>query len=177
MGSSTRAHRVANEGRRGEREIAEKFELPQRHRAHGDSEKSYIFGFLKLGDERKIAADYTRRLQIRCDSPRQLAGRLSGGNQQKVVIAKWLVRGARVFLFDEPTRGIDEVFEVMDSLARSGAAVLMVSSEMSELLQVADRILVMRQGQISGELPGKTTQENIKGLAAPDRTTSEERPQ
>ena len=91
---------------------------------------------------------------------------MSGGNQQKVVIAKWLARGARVFLFDEPTRGIDvgakaEVFEVMDELARSGAAILMVSSELPELLQVADRILVMRQGRITGELPGRTTQEEI----------------
>src|SRR6184192_4385145 len=98
--------------------------------------------------------------------PKQLAGRLSGGNQQKVVIGKWLFRGARVFLFDEPTRGIDvgakvEVFEVMDELARSGAAMLMVSSEMAELLQVADRILVMRQGRITGELPKGTTQQEI----------------
>jgi ABC-type sugar transport system ATPase subunit len=88
-----------------------------------------------------------------------------------VVIGKWLFRGARVFLFDEPTRGIDvgakvEVFEVMDELARSGAAVLMVSSEMQELLQVADRILVMRQGRITGELPGSTTQQEIMRLAA-----------
>jgi len=90
-----------------------------------------------------------------------------------VVIAKWLVRGARLFLFDEPTRGIDvgakaEVFEVMDSLARSGAAILMVSSEMAELLQTADRILVMRQGRITGELPGHTTQEEIMRLAGFD---------
>ena len=110
--------------------------------------------------------------------PKQLAGRLSGGNQQKVVIAKWLVRGARVFLFDEPTRGIDvgakaEVFEVMDRLARSGAAILMVSSEMPELLQVADRILVMRQGRISGELPGKTLRR--RSCAAPSTTTNQER--
>ncbi len=73
-------------------------------------------------------------------------------------------------MFDEPTRGIDvgakvEVFEVMDELARSGAAVLMVSSELPELLQVADRILVMRQGAIAGELPGRTTQEAIMKLA------------
>ena len=140
------------------------------------------FGFLQLGKEREIAAQYTQRLRIRADSPRQLAGRLSGGNQQKVVIAKWLVRGARVFLFDEPTRGIDvaakiEVFEMMDSLARSGAAILMVSSEMQELLEVADRILVMRQGRITGELPGRTTQEEIMRLAALDSTTSEELPQ
>ena len=142
------------------------------------------FGFLNLSHEKKLAGEYTRRLRIRADSPRQLAGRLSGGNQQKVVIAKWLVRGARVFLFDEPTRGIDigaklEVFEVMDSLARSGAAILMVSSELPELLQVPDRILVMRQGRIAGELPGRTTQEEIMRLAALETTPSiaEEPPQ
>ncbi len=96
---------------------------------------------------------------------------MSGGNQQKVAIAKWLLRQARVFLFDEPTRGIDvgakmEVFQMMDELARRGAAILMVSSEMSELIQVADRILVMRQGRISGELPGRTTPEAIMRYAA-----------
>lgn len=129
------------------------------------------FGFLNHTSENRIASEYTQRLRIRASSAKQLAGRLSGGNQQKVAIAKWLIRQARVFLFDEPTRGIDvgakvEVFEVMDELARRGAAILMVSSEMSELLQVADRILVMRQGRISGELPGRTTQEQIMRYAA-----------
>jgi len=129
------------------------------------------FGFLRHGDERRKAAEYVARLRIRLDSPRQLAGRLSGGNQQKVVISKWLARGARVFLFDEPARGIDvgakvEVFEVMDELARSGAAILMVSSELPELLQVADRILVMRRGRITAELAGHSTQEEIMRYAA-----------
>jgi rhamnose transport system ATP-binding protein len=130
------------------------------------------FGFLKRSDEIGLADQYRERLRIRCQSPRQLAGRLSGGNQQKVVIAKWVARGARIFLFDEPTRGIDvaakqEVFEEMDGLARSGAAILMVSSELPELIQVADRILVMSNGRITGELPGRTTQEEIMRLAAP----------
>ena len=124
--------------------------------------------------ESRVTAEYIARLRIRASSGRQAAGRLSGGNQQKVAIAKWLFRRARVFLFDEPTRGIDvgakvEVFEVMDELARAGAAVLMVSSEMQELLQVADRILVMRQGRITGELPGRTTQEEIMRFAALER--------
>ena len=131
------------------------------------------FGFLNHEAERRVSAEYTQKLRIKTASPRQLAGRLSGGNQQKVAIAKWLVRGARVFLFDEPTRGIDvgaktEVFEVMDTLARSGAARLLVSSEMTELLQVADRILVMRQGRITGELPGRTTQQQIMRYATLD---------
>ncbi|HSM77305.1 MAG TPA: sugar ABC transporter ATP-binding protein [Bryobacteraceae bacterium] len=131
------------------------------------------FGFLNSAAEKQLSAEYIGRLRLKCSSARQPAGKLSGGNQQKVVIAKWLVRGARLFLFDEPTRGIDvgakaEVFEVMDSLARSGAAILMVSSEMAELLQTADRILVMRQGRITGELPGHTTQEEIMRLAGFD---------
>ncbi len=142
------------------------------------------YGLLNLGAERRVAGEYIARLRIRADSPKQIAGRLSGGNQQKVAISKWLARGARVFLFDEPTRGIDvgakiEVFEVMDRLARDGAALLMVSSEMSELLQVADRILVMRRGRISGELPGRTTQEAIMRLAAfeSESGTLEEHPE
>jgi ABC-type sugar transport system ATPase subunit len=141
------------------------------------------FGLLDLAAERRVTAEYTQKLRIKMESPNQLAGRLSGGNQQKVVISKWLARGARVFLFDEPTRGIDvgakvEVFEVMDQLARSGAAILMVSSEMSELLQVADRILVMRQGRLTGELPGRTTQNAIMRLAAFEKEsgTIEENP-
>lgn len=130
------------------------------------------FGFLRRNDEIGLAGEYRDRLRIRCSSPNQLAGRLSGGNQQKIVIAKWVARGARIFLFDEPTRGIDvaakqEVFEQMDRLAREGAAILMVSSELPELIQVADRILVMCEGRITGELPGRTTQEEIMRLAAP----------
>jgi ABC-type sugar transport system ATPase subunit len=135
-------------------------------------------GVLNKSAETAVASDYRERLRIRCSSPRQLAGRLSGGNQQKIVIAKWVARGARVFLFDEPTRGIDvaakqEVFEEMDRLARAGAAILMVSSELPELLQVADRVLVMREGRLTGELSRPTTQEEIMRLAAPLHTAVE----
>jgi len=135
------------------------------------------FCLLDAAAQSRVTAGYITRLRIRASSGRQPAGRLSGGNQQKVVIAKWLFRHASVFLFDEPTRGIDvgakaEVFELMDELARSGAAVLMVSSELQELLQVADRILVMRQGRITGELPGRTTQEEIMRYAALERETA-----
>jgi len=129
------------------------------------------FGFLNRAAESRATADLTARFSIRAASPAQPASRLSGGNQQKVAIAKWLLAQARIFLFDEPTRGIDvaakrEVFAMMDELARRGAAILMVSSEISELLEIADRILVMRQGQISGELPGRTTAEAILSFAA-----------
>jgi ABC-type sugar transport system ATPase subunit len=136
------------------------------------------FGFLNQAAERQMTSTFIGRLRIKCASGAQLAGRLSGGNQQKVVIAKWLARGAKIFLFDEPTRGIDvgakvEVFDVMNELAKAGAAILMVSSELPELLQVADRILVMRQGRISGELPGHgATQEQIMRLAAPQEQTT-----
>lgn len=146
--------------------------LPLAHNVtHAGLDRVSPYGFLDLAAERRQASEYVQRLRIRSESIRQLAGRLSGGNQQKVVIAKWLFRNARVFLFDEPTRGIDvgakvEVFQLMDELARSGAAILMVSSEMQELLQVADRILVMRHGRIAGELPGRTTQEQIMRYAA-----------
>lgn len=129
------------------------------------------FGFLRRQQERRCSEEYIGRLRIRAESPRQLAARLSGGNQQKVVIAKWLLRRACVFLFDEPTRGIDvgakaEVFQLMDELARGGAAILMVSSELPELLQVADRILVMRQGRLTAELPRGATQEEVMRYAA-----------
>ena len=128
-------------------------------------------GFVNSSREEKVAEDSRQRLQIRAASIEQLAGRLSGGNQQKIVIAKWLFRNARVLLFDEPTRGIDvgakaEVFALMDELARSGKAVLMVSSELPELLQVADRILVMRDGRLVAELPRQTTQQKIMHHAA-----------
>jgi ABC-type sugar transport system ATPase subunit len=129
------------------------------------------FGVLQSAQLAGTEQKYIERLRIKTAGPGQKSARLSGGNQQKIVIAKWLAQGARIFLFDEPTRGIDvgaktEVFEVMDQLAREGAAILMVSSELPELIQVADRILVMRQGRLSGELPGRATQEEIMALAA-----------
>lgn len=126
--------------------------------------------FLRRGAAEQLVWAQIGRLRIKTSGSAQMAGRLSGGNQQKVVIGKWLTRGATIFLFDEPTRGIDvgakvEVFEVMNELAKAGAAVLMVSSELPELLQVADRILVMRQGQLTAELPRTATQEEIMKYA------------
>jgi len=128
-------------------------------------------GFVLNSQEQKVAEEARQKLSIRASSIEQLAGRLSGGNQQKIVIAKWLFRDARILLFDEPTRGIDvgakaEVFALMDELAREGKAVVMVSSELPELLQVADRILVMRDGEIVTELPRQTTQQEIMRYAA-----------
>jgi ABC-type sugar transport system ATPase subunit len=129
------------------------------------------YGMLNQKAERAVEAKFMDRLRVKAASARQLVGRLSGGNQQKIAIAKWLAREASIFLFDEPTRGIDvgakaEVFALMEALAKQGAAILMVSSELPELIQVADRILVMRQGQLTGELAGGCSQEAIMHLAA-----------
>ena len=128
-------------------------------------------GLVQAGAEEEVAERYRARLQIRAESIRRRARQLSGGNQQKVVIAKWLFRDTGVVLFDEPTRGIDvgakaEVFALMEEMAAEGKALLMVSSELPELLQVADRILVMRNGAIVAELPRETTQQEIMHHAA-----------
>lgn len=128
-------------------------------------------GIVRQAEEIAVSDRYRDKLRIRAASVEQHAGRLSGGNQQKVVIAKWLFRDTKIVLFDEPTRGIDvgakaEVFALMDEMAREGKAILMVSSELPELLQVADRILVMRGGKITAELPRETTQEEIMHHAA-----------
>jgi ABC-type sugar transport system ATPase subunit len=95
---------------------------------------------------------------------------LSGGNQQKVVLARWLAMAPRVLLFDEPTRGIDvgakaAIHELIRDLAEKGAAVLMISSELPELLGMSDRIVVLRDGAIAGELPGDASEEAVLSLA------------
>jgi ribose transport system ATP-binding protein len=124
-------------------------------------------GRLDLATEERVASDFMDRLRIRAPSPRQRVARLSGGNQQKVVIAKWLFRRARILIFDEPTRGVDvgtkaEIYRLMRELADSGAAILMVSSELPEILGTTDRVLVMRAGRIVKELvTAETTQEEI----------------
>ncbi len=128
-------------------------------------------GFLRPAEEKRVAQSYIERLAIRADGVEQPAGKLSGGNQQKIVIAKWLYADPKIVLFDEPTRGIDvnakrEVFALMDRMAREGKAILMVSSELPELLQVADRILVMREGKLVAELPRESTQQQVMRYAA-----------
>jgi ribose transport system ATP-binding protein len=105
---------------------------------------------------RGVAQDMIGRLRIAARSPRQMVGVLSGGNQQKVVIGKWLAAGARLFIFDEPTRGIDigakaQIFALIDELVAAGAGVLMISSETMEIVHVCDRAYVMRSGRIVGE--------------------------
>jgi ribose transport system ATP-binding protein len=129
-------------------------------------------GFVDFARERRLAADYVQRLDIRTPGLEQEVANLSGGNQQKVVIAKWLATRPRVLILDEPTRGIDvgakaEVHALMSQLAGAGLAILMISSELPEILGMSDRILVVRQGRISGQfVRDEATQEKILACAA-----------
>lgn len=128
-------------------------------------------GILNLNKENTVADDYINKLNIRTPSRNQLAIYLSGGNQQKVVLSKWLCSDVQIFIFDEPTRGIDvgaktEIYQLMNQLTARGAAIIMISSEMPEILGMSDRILVMRDGKIAGELSDtEATQEKIMNYA------------
>ena len=130
------------------------------------------FGFVRQRMEREAFGAYVQRLRIRIPNQEQLARNLSGGNQQKVLLARWLHRNSQVVMFDEPTRGIDigarqEIYQLIAELAQRGKAILLISSELPEVLSLSDRILVMRHGKIAGELrngPG-VTQEEILDLA------------
>ncbi len=107
---------------------------------------------------RQVGREYIDRLDIKTPSLEQLLRNLSGGNQQKVVIAKWLIRNCDILVFDEPTRGIDvgaksEIYTLMNELVREGKSIIMISSELPEILRMSDRIIVMCEGRITGELP------------------------
>jgi ribose transport system ATP-binding protein len=131
--------------------------------------------FIDRKQERSVAERFVRDLQIKTPSIEQTAQNLSGGNQQKVVLAKWLFTQSKVLIFDEPTRGIDvgakvEIFKLMNDLVSRGVAVLMISSELPEVLGMCDRILVMHEGHLAGEIPGKgATQEAIMRMATGER--------
>jgi ribose transport system ATP-binding protein len=128
-------------------------------------------GLMSGRAEAEAAESFIGQLRIRTPSPHQLVRLLSGGNQQKVVLAKWLFTRCRVLILDEPTRGIDvgaknEIYLLMNELCQTGRAILMISSELPEVLGVAHRIYVMREGRIVGELERETaTQEAIMHLA------------
>ena len=121
--------------------------------------------------QRAAADEYMKSISIKAPSVNQLVGNLSGGNQQKVVVGKWLARDSRVVIFDEPTRGIDvaakvEIYHLMNQLKQQGIAVMFVSSELPEVLGIADRVIVMCDGQITGEVMAReTTQNEILTLA------------
>ncbi len=127
--------------------------------------------FLNQRREDELVSEMTAALSIKTPGPWQLARYLSGGNQQKIVLAKWLALKPKVLLLDEPTRGIDigakeEIYLLMEKFAREGMAVLFVSSEMEEIMGMADRTLVMHEGRISGELArGDLSEEAIMELA------------
>ncbi|MSQ94693.1 MAG: sugar ABC transporter ATP-binding protein [Gemmataceae bacterium] len=129
-------------------------------------------GYLRQRIERAAIQQYVRSLSIKVPSTETPAYHLSGGNQQKVVLAKWLQANSEVILFDEPTRGIDvgakvEIYQLINALAEQGKAILMISSELEEVLGMADRILVMHEGRITGEIADvkNATQPQIMRLA------------
>jgi ABC-type sugar transport system ATPase subunit len=129
-------------------------------------------GVLNPKYERRAFDEYVRSLRIKLADANAPARNLSGGNQQKVVLAKWLEANSEVVIFDEPTRGIDvgakvEIYQLINELARQGKAILMISSELEETLGMADRILVMHEGRITGEISDvkNATQAQIMQLA------------
>ena len=121
--------------------------------------------------EREVAQKYVDSLATKTPDVDQLVVNLSGGNQQKVVIAKWLVRDCDILIFDEPTRGIDvgaknEIYKLMNKLAEEGKSIIMISSEMTEILRMSDRILVMCEGKKTGEIGiEEAKQETIMTMA------------
>ena len=112
---------------------------------------------INLGTEKKTAEKFRDEIQIKCPSINQLVKNLSGGNQQKVILGKWLAADSQLIIFDEPTRGIDvgakyEIYKLINALVEQGRAVLMISSEMEELIGMSDRIIVLAEHRMTGEL-------------------------
>jgi len=128
-------------------------------------------GFVRETRERITSRDLCDRLRVKTPNIYQVVGLLSGGNQQKVVLGKWLARTPRVLILDEPTRGVDvgtrsEIYALMDKLAGDGVAVWMISSDLEEILGMSDRVLVLHEGRLAGELPrAKLSEEAVMLLA------------
>ena len=118
-----------------------------------------------------MVEDYRKKFSIKITSPKQLAGNLSGGNQQKVVLSKWLANKPKVIILDEPTRGVDvgakaQIYSIMSDLAAQGYAIILVSSEMPEVMSMADRIGVMHEGHLAAIFDAShVTQEEILAAA------------
>ena len=130
------------------------------------------FRVVQRGKEREIASEYVERLNVRTPSIDQVVGKLSGGNQQKVVLARWLAAKPRVLILDEPTRGIDvgaksEIYRLIDALANEGLAIMLISSELPEVLGMSDRVVVMHEGRIRGEIRdvAAARQEDVLAMA------------
>jgi ribose transport system ATP-binding protein len=128
-------------------------------------------GFISDRKAKKTTMEYVRLINIKTPSTAQLVKNLSGGNQQKVVVAKWLIKNSDILIFDEPTRGIDvgaksEIYKLMNELAHQGKSIIMISSELPELLRMSDRIVVMCEGRVTGTLGiEEATQEKVMKLA------------
>ena len=133
----------------------------------------YLIGGILLDDKKieKLVQNNVAKLSIKTPSSKTLIQSLSGGNQQKVLISRWLANDPDVFILDEPTRGIDvgakyEIYCIIEELARQGKSIIMISSEMGELIGMSDRIMVMCDGRVTGFIDGdKANQENIMELA------------
>ena len=127
--------------------------------------------FINKAKEKKVTEKYVQELATKTPTTDQLVVNLSGGNQQKVVIAKWLTRDSDILIFDEPTRGIDvgaknEIYKLMNRLAAEGKSIIMISSEMTEVLRMSDRIIIMCEGKVTGSIDiSEATQENIMDKA------------
>jgi rhamnose transport system ATP-binding protein len=135
------------------------------------------FGLIRRASEKALASDWAIKLQLKYSRIKNPASTLSGGNQQKVVLAKWLARHPSLLIIDEPTRGIDvgtkaEVHRLLDQLVSEGVAVLMISSELPEVLGMADRVLVIREGRLVAELPRATADEDSIMRAATGQTAA-----
>lgn len=128
-------------------------------------------GMININEEVKIASGYKASMNIKASSVEQIVGNLSGGNQQKVSLGKWLFVGPSLLILDEPTRGIDvgakfEIYTIMNKLIREGMSIIMISSELPEVLGMSDRLYVMAEGRIKGELAAaEADQEKIMKLA------------
>ncbi len=129
--------------------------------------KVFRSGFLNSRKERKVGEHYVTELKIATPDANKMVSQLSGGNQQKVVVGRWLETGCKFLIFDEPTRGIDvgaksEIYKLLDTLTQNGYGILMISSEMNEVIGISDRVYVMKEGEITGEIDrAELTQERI----------------
>jgi ribose transport system ATP-binding protein len=139
---------------------------------------SNVIGVLSKSKTKQTAGKYVDSLKIKTPSLEQLVKNLSGGNQQKIVVAKWLCRNSKILLLDEPTRGIDvgakfEIYELINALVAEGVGIIMISSELPEILGLSDRILVLHEGDVTGILDrSEATQEKILNLATGIKQTN-----
>ncbi len=146
-----------------------------------DQRRGLLRGFLNRSAENRVAATMIELMRIKTAGDRQVVRYLSGGNQQKVVLGKWLCLEPKLLLLDEPTRGIDvgakeEIYKLMDQLAGRGVAIMFVSSELEEIISMSDRAMVMHEGRISGELSrAELSEESVMRLATGDVESSPER--